>query len=105
MKRTACEYVKSGDHLPAPLRDFHDQKDVFKTIHALSQSEHSSVTWIMGHIYVIDVFLWFMAKRGWTLQRSRANVDFRDLAADINLVRDRESETLKQLMSERKETP
>ena len=26
-------WLKSGEYLPPPLRDFHDQKEVFKTIH------------------------------------------------------------------------
>lgn len=32
---------------------------------------------------VIDVFLWFMAQRGWTLQRTRCNPEFRDLDTDV----------------------
>lgn len=82
MRTDVNEYLKSGAYLPAPLRDFHDQKDVFKTIHSAITADHASargINWIMGHCYVIDIFLWWMAGRGWTLQRSRANVEFRDL--------------------------
>ena len=75
------EWMKSGKYLPEPLRDFHDQKEVFKSIHEIvSQNDATKgITWIQAHCYVIDVFLWFMARRGWTLQRSRAKHDFADL--------------------------
>lgn len=39
--------------------------------------------WIAGQVYVIDTFLWFMARRGYTLQKVRAKGNFRDLEADI----------------------
>ena len=39
--------------------------------------------WVACHCYVIDVFLWFMAQRGWTLQRTRRNLEFRDLDTDV----------------------
>lgn len=34
------------------------------------------VDWVTGQCYVIDVFLWFMGMHGYTLQKSRAIVDF-----------------------------
>lgn len=91
------EWLKSGKHLPEPLRDFHDQKDVFKAMHALQQPSGPSeleagafaVDWITGHCYVVDRFLWFMARRGYTLQRSRARLPFRDLEADVRAETDR----------------
>lgn len=86
------QWLKSGKYLPEPLRDFHDQKDVFKAMHDLQKPAapsdaiggHYSVDFITGQCYVIDRFLWFMAKRGYTLQRSRASLPFRDLAADVD---------------------
>lgn len=82
------KWLKSGKYLPKILRDFHDQKDIFKAIHcAVIESENNTIrrpTWTEGHCYVIDVFLWFMARRGYTLQRSRQNLPFRDLAKDID---------------------
>lgn len=81
------EWLRSGEYLPAPLRDFHDQKDVFKAIHQLVKVNDNKyikdVDWITGHCYVIDIFLWWMAKRGYTLQRSRKQVPFRSLADDV----------------------
>ena len=69
------QWLKSGEYLPEPLRDFHDQKDVFKAMHQIidvkGHDYAKPVDWIAGQCYVIDIFLWFMARRGWTLQRTR----------------------------------
>lgn len=87
------EWLKSGDYLPKPLRDFHDQKDVFKAMHEIVNVEGhdyaKSVNWIAGQCYVIDIFLWFMARRGWTLQRSRAKIEFLDLDESIQAQEDK----------------
>jgi hypothetical protein len=84
-------WLQEGRHLPEPLRDFHDQKEVFKAIHELQKpaspmdaiAGHYSLDFVTGQCYVIDRFLWFMARRGYTLQRSRARLPFRDLVADV----------------------
>jgi len=84
-------WMKAGKYLPDVLRDFHDQKDVFKAMHDLQKpaspadtiSGAYSVDFVTGQCYVIDRFLWFMARRGYTLQRSRARMPFRDLHADV----------------------
>ena len=80
-------WLKSGEYLPEPLRDFHDQKEVFKAMHEIVREDPASFikrpSWMEGQCYVIDVFLWFMARRGWTLQRTRRNGNFRDLWADV----------------------
>lgn len=85
------EWLKTLAYLPPPLRDFHDQKDVFKAMHEIINVQgHEyarSVDWVTGQCYVIDIFLWFMARHGYTLQRSRAQVPFRDLHADVAEVR------------------
>ncbi|SDW93499.1 hypothetical protein [Lysobacter enzymogenes] len=81
-----AEWLKSGRYLPPILRDFHDQKAVFRTMHELVGDDGGGFqrpSWIDGQVYVIDVFLWFMAKRGYTLQRSRQRVEFFDLDADL----------------------
>jgi len=74
-------YLESGDHLPENMRDFHDQKDLFKSIDILYQdSPHENMpNWVQGHQYTIDWFLWFMASRGYTLQRCRKkSVEFKE---------------------------
>ena len=99
------EWLKSGSYLPAPLRDFHDSKDVFKTMHTLIAIEKNdyakSVSWVTGQCYVIDVFLWLMARRGWTMQRSRAKVEFNHLGVEIEAVKRHEAAEFKRLLGER----
>ena len=46
---------------------------------------------------------WFMAKRGWTLQRSRANVEFANLADDIQARKLADSEAFKKFIESRKQ--
>jgi hypothetical protein len=87
-------WLTAGRHLPAALRDFHHKKGVFAAMHALQDACSAGprdglakllhVDQVAGHTYVIDRFLWFMARRGWTLQRSRADLPFCDLKADVD---------------------
>lgn len=81
-------WIKSAAYLPPPLRDFHDQKDLFKTIHDTTAVEKHAyageIGWMSGQCYVIDIFLWWMAKRGYTLQRSRQKLPFRSLESDVS---------------------
>ena len=99
-------YVNSGEYLPDCLRDFHDAKDVFKTLHAnvdLSKNNYcKDVTWDVAHCYVIDMFLWWMAKHGWTMQRSRKRIDFRDLDAVIKARKDAEAAAFRAYLDERR---
>jgi hypothetical protein len=100
-------WLKSGRYLPAPLRDFHDQKDVFKTIHSMIDvpahcDDLAHFNWRASQIYVIDIFLWFMARRGYTLQRVRAKGDFRDLNTDVNAMKEREATAFKAYLKSRK---
>lgn len=87
MGETTDQWLKSGKYLPEFLRDFHDQKDVFKAIHemyAVQDKEYTdNMSWRAAHVYVIDCFLWFMARRGYTLQRTHRKGEYRDLGADI----------------------
>lgn len=86
-------WLRTGAYLPTPLRDFHDQKDVFKAIHeSINVEGHEyakSVDWIAGQCYVIDIFLWWMARRGYTLQRTRRRDEFRDLSTDVSALNTR----------------
>jgi hypothetical protein len=113
------EWLSSGSYLPKPLRDFHDQKQVFKMIGELMARRVSSykdehgmeppeavVNWVAGHIYVIDLFLWFMAKHGYTLQRVRSrkgSLDFYDLDESIRDFERLRVEFYTQIMPEREE--
>ena len=99
------EWLKSGRYLPEPLRDFHDQKSVFKAMHGIVREHPGSVaqrpSWIDGQVYVIDVFLWFMAKHGWTLQRTRRDGEFLSLGDSVQEWRQHEAATLAAALAER----
>lgn len=96
-------WMKRGEYLPEPLRDFHDQKDLFKLIHEVTDISKNDmaakVDWITGQVYVIDVFLWFMARRGYTLQRSRKRMLFRELDEDVKAANERRDQHLSALLS------
>ncbi|CAB3717733.1 hypothetical protein [Achromobacter marplatensis] len=93
MSDATTAWLQSHAHLPPFLRDFHDQKDLFQAMHEIIDMQSNTIArkvdWVKGQVYVIDVFLWFMARRGYTLQRSRAKVPFRDLHEDVANVRER----------------
>lgn len=78
---------KEGKHLPDFLKDFHDQKDFFRLLHeCLKIEEHEiakDINWVEGHAYTIDCLLYFLAKFGYTLQKSRARQNFEDLGETI----------------------
>lgn len=85
-----------GSHLPEFMRDFHDQKDLFKGISSIPPPASSipcaEISWPQAHVYTIDRFLWFMARHGYVLRKSSAKLPF----ADIN-------ETLREMTAERRE--
>jgi hypothetical protein len=80
-------WLKNAGHLPDVMKDFHDQKDIFKAMHEILAEDPNALikrpSWVEGHCYVIDVFLTFMARRGYTLQRTRKRGKFRDLESDV----------------------
>ncbi len=95
------QWIDANAHLPRWLRDFHDQKDVFKTIGGIEPSEGSvtpSISWVDGHIYTIDRFLSAMARFGFTLQRSRARMPFSSLEDAITARRELELHQLRTIM-------
>ena len=78
--------LEDTNYMPPRFRDFHDQKELFKFIHSkVKTGDHlSHISWIDAHIYVIDVFLYFMARRGYTLQKSRHKIDFIDVNKELD---------------------
>ncbi len=94
------ELMTDGNYLPEIIRDFHDQKRLFKRIDEIVQQrkekkngvEIGLINWIDAHVYVIDFFLWYMARRGYTLQKSRKHCQFIDLDQDLREFDRRESE-------------
>ena len=94
------QWLESGKYLPKFLRDYHDQKDIFKCFSEgveLHLEEHGgfpmkNLTWLDAHIYTIDIFLWIMARHGYTLQRSRKDLPFSDLDETVSLSKKARSE-------------
>lgn len=82
------EWLDSGGYLPEVLRDFHDQKDIFKAIHqtTLVEAHHyaNKIDFVAGQCYAIDIFLWWMARRGYVLQRTHRRGNFCNLEADVH---------------------
>jgi len=100
---TPQQYTESSKHLPPFLRDFHGQKDLFKTIWGRTNlssfpKEVQNLGWVNFHILIIDLFLWWMAKRGYTLQRSRQKVEFLNLWDDIETYEQEQREYLKNFL-------
>lgn len=102
---------KQKRHLPRFMKDFHDCKDLFKTMHELTtpaSGEQHDVPWPTGMVYVIDVFLWFMARHGYTLQKTRAKLEFEDIEHTVSAQTARrqqqESQVLLSVLG-KKETP
>lgn len=83
MDQTARQWRAEGLHLPEFMRDFHDQKDLFKAMHERIRVEDhpyaKEIGWVTGQCYIIDVFLWFMAMHGYTIQKTRKQAGFDDI--------------------------
>jgi hypothetical protein len=104
------EWLSSGAYLPPVLRDFHDTKRIFRIVGemvARRQAKEKDAydrmlfdlpNWVSAQIYVVDFFLWFMARRGFTLQRSRVKLDFVDIREDIKALDAREFADLKAMI-------
>lgn len=59
-------------YLPDEIKDFHDQKDLFKEIfRTYGVEDRYDITWVDAHCFVIDTFLWHMARKGYKLQKIR----------------------------------
>lgn len=67
--RKLREWFGNQLYLPDFMRDFHDQKDLFKYLQ--HRNPNQKISWVDAQIYVIDIFLRTMAKHGYTLQRTR----------------------------------
>ncbi|PSH23546.1 hypothetical protein B7R74_02615 [Yersinia pseudotuberculosis] len=96
-------WLESGDYLPKDFRDFHDQKDLFKAMHFVIGNANENGNARDGHIYVIDTFLWYMASRGYTLQRSRKKVNFKEISDDVIRFKSAEIKILEETLNANKE--
>lgn len=57
--------------MPKFMRDFHDQKELFKAIDETTAPppDGYNVSWVQAHVYTTDRFLAFMARHGYRLRR------------------------------------
>ena len=99
MRDKLTEWLKSGEYLPPELRDFHDQKDLFKAMHNTIHNANENGNPRDGHIYVVDTFLWYMARCGYTLQKSRKQVPFKDMEDDIQRYKDEMTQAFQSMIS------
>ena len=105
-------WLKSGDYMPPRLRDFHNQKDLFKCMHNFYRSAFSDPkneqwgipSWMGGQVYIVDFFLYFMAMHGYTLQRSRSNIPFCDMDAMVEQFKDKQADSFKRMLASRSST-
>ena len=93
------DWLSSGEYMPEFLRDFHRQKDLFKAMHNTITNADENGNWREGHIYVVDTFLWYMARCGYTLQRSRKQVPFRSMDDDIERYKNEVSDKFSIMLS------
>lgn len=94
-----AKWLESGEYLPEFMRDFHDQKDVFKAMHNTITNANENGNPRDGHIYVVDTFIWYMARCGYTLQKSRKQVEFKDIGDDIERMRREVSEKFRDMLN------
>ncbi len=80
----------NGEHLPKWMRDFHDQKELFKAIEQSMGLEKTAcvegVGWVSAHCYTTDKFLVFMAAHGYVLAKTGEFGDY-DIAETIDKCR------------------
>jgi hypothetical protein len=83
MDEKVQEWRKSGKYLPKFMRDFHDQKDTFKALHTTVNFDDcdytKDISWVAGQVYVIDFFLWHMARHGYVLRKASQKLPFDDI--------------------------
>lgn len=105
IKMDAKKYVQNGEHLPNFMKDFHDQKDLFKAIYEqwcdANDEVLNRVSWVDAHCFTIDYFLWWMGLHGYKLQKvKKKNVDFYDPIDTINICNNKRAGKLNEILSE-----
>lgn len=74
------KWRQNGNHLPKFMRDWHDQKYLFKAIvSSFGNHEDCSINFMVAHTFTIDWFLWFMAIHGYKLTKTTAKVEHLDI--------------------------
>lgn len=79
-KKNNLNWRKKNEHLPEFMRAYADQGELIAALHnCFANKDECPISRIEGHTYTIDWFLWFMAIHGYTLQKTRVNVEYRDI--------------------------
>ena len=104
MDEKVKQWRKAGKHYHPIMKDFHDAKELFKLIHTVTDVEGheycGDVSWVKGQCYVVDIFLWCMARYGYTLQKTRTKLDFDDLEADLKALRENQAESFASILNQ-----
>lgn len=100
------ELIDKERHLPEVLKDFHDQKDVMKSMYEFfGQTETNKMRCNSTdlHIDIVDHFLQFMFIHGYKLQRTRVQCDndYCDIGETIEARRNKEAELLKSFLKKK----
>jgi hypothetical protein len=100
--QSCVSWIKGQKHLPSIMRDFHDQKEIFKAIESKYGRADGgyAVSWVNANVYVIDYFLRWMAFHGYTLQKTRAKHTFCDLELTLKGERLKKDEAFKKMLEE-----
>ena len=95
-------HLRALKHLPEFMRDFHDQKELFKVIQSVMEEKNpqtcEAVNWMWGQCYCCDVFLKFMAMHGYELRKDGREAF--DLTVTMEEWRKQEAVVFKKWMNE-----
>lgn len=93
--------IEKERHLPRFLQDFHDQKEVIKTMYWYFQKADMDMyvqSSTDAHCLIIDRFLSFMFLHGYKIQKTR-DKDVCDIHESIETRREMEREVLKSFIN------
>ncbi len=98
--------IDEEKHLPDILKDFHDQKDVMKSMYNFFNKTETNKMKCSStdlHIDIVDHFLQFMFIHGYKLQRTRIKCDndYCDMSETIEARRNKEAELLKSFIAKK----
>jgi hypothetical protein len=107
--KSAIDYNEEKKYLPEFMQDFHDQKDLFKSLHDLYserlEKELPAFNWRDSHIYTVDFFLWFMGMHGYKLQKVKAkDVEFYDIEKTKAESKEKRVEAISKILFQREPT-
>lgn len=95
------DWMKRGVYLPDFLKDFHDAKDFFAPFFSVVDDK-DQLNWIAVHCYIVDNFLWFLARFGYCVQRSNKRFEFESLDDFINDEKERRTQSFIDMLNHEK---